>query len=57
VQQYIKAKVVDEVEISLVPILLGDGERLFEGVSELPGLELTPTIATPEVIHLKFTRS
>ena len=55
-QQYIKAKDVDELQISLVPILLGAGERLFEGISELPGLELTRTVATPEVIHLKFAR-
>jgi dihydrofolate reductase len=57
VQQCITAKVVDELEINLAPILLGDGERLFEGISELPGLELRRTIATHEVIHLKFTRS
>jgi dihydrofolate reductase len=57
VQEYIKAKDVDELQISLVPILLEAGERLFEGISELPGLELTRTVATPGVIHLKFARS
>jgi dihydrofolate reductase len=57
VQQYIKAKALDELQISLVPILLGAGERLFEGISELPGLELTRTVATPAVTHLKFARS
>ena len=39
-QQYLRAGLVDEMEINLVPILLGDGERLFEGVgAELHGLE------------------
>jgi dihydrofolate reductase len=57
VQQYIKANLVDELEVNLVPILLGAGERLFEGISELPGLELTRTVATPAVTHLKFARS
>jgi hypothetical protein len=44
--------------ISLVPILLGDGERLFDGVGDdLHGLELAETVATPNVTHLKFRRS
>jgi dihydrofolate reductase len=49
---------VDEMEISLVPILLGGGERLFDGVGDdLHGLELARTVAAPSVTHLKFTRS
>jgi dihydrofolate reductase len=55
-QQYLKAGLVDEMEINLVPILLGSGERLFEGVSDLKGLELVRTIATPNVVHLKFVK-
>jgi dihydrofolate reductase len=56
-QQYLTADLVDEMEISLVPILLGSGERLFEGPGDdLNGLELVRTVATPNVIHLKFTR-
>ena len=31
-QQYLTADLVDEMEISLVPILLGSGEHLFDGV-------------------------
>jgi dihydrofolate reductase len=56
-QQYLKAGSVDEMEISLVPMLLGGGERLFEGVGDdLHGLELVRTIAAPNVTHLKFAR-
>ena len=56
-QQYLAAGLVDEMEISLVPTLLGDGERLFEGLGdELRGLELVRTIAAPNVTHLKFAR-
>jgi hypothetical protein len=37
--------------------LLGSGERLFDGVgSDLHGLELVRTIATPKVVHLKFVK-
>jgi dihydrofolate reductase len=56
-QQYLAAGLVDEMEISLVPTLLGGGERLFDGVGEdLRGLELVRTVAEPQVTHLKFTR-
>jgi dihydrofolate reductase len=56
-QQYLNAGLVDEMEINLVPMLLGSGERLFEGVSDLHGLRLVRTVATPTVTHLKFTRN
>jgi hypothetical protein len=44
------------MEISLVPTLLGAGERLFEGVGDLGGLRLVRTVAAPDVTHLKFAR-
>jgi dihydrofolate reductase len=56
-QQYLAAGLVDEMEISLVPTLLGRGERLFDGVGDdLHGLALVRTVATPNVTHLKFAR-
>lgn len=56
-RQYLVAGLVDEMEISLVPTLLGSGERLFEGIGDdLHGLELVRTVAAPKVIHLKFAR-
>jgi len=56
-QQYLAANLVDEMEISLVPTLLGSGERLFAGVGDdLHGLELVRTVAAPNVTHLKFSK-
>jgi dihydrofolate reductase len=56
-QQYLAAGLVDEMEISLVPTLLGSGERLFENVGDdLRGLVLTRTVAAPNVTHLKYAR-
>jgi dihydrofolate reductase len=55
-RQYLGAGVVDEMEINLVPVLLGSGERLFQGIDELHGLELVRTVAAPNVTHLKFAR-
>jgi dihydrofolate reductase len=55
--QYLGAGLVDEMEISLVPILLGGGERLFERTGDdLHGLALVRTIAAPNVTHLKYAR-
>jgi dihydrofolate reductase len=56
-QQYLAAGLVDEMEINLVPTLLGTGERLFERVGDdLHGLKLLRTVAAPTVTHLKFVR-
>lgn len=56
-RQYLSAGLVDEMEINLVPVLLGAGERLFEGLGdELHGLEFVRTVAAPNVTHLKFAR-
>ncbi|CAN7633982.1 dihydrofolate reductase family protein [Variovorax sp. LjRoot290] len=56
-QHYLAAGLVDEMEISLVPTLLGSGERLFENVGDqLHGLELVRTVAAPGVTHLKFAK-
>jgi dihydrofolate reductase len=57
-QEYLVAGLVDEMEISLVPTLLGSGERLFDGVGDnLHGLELVRTVAAPNVTHLKYVKS
>ena len=56
-QQYLAAGLVDEMEINVVPTLLGSGERLFDGVGDnLHGLDLVRTVAAPTVTHLKFVR-
>ena len=56
-QQYLAAGLVDEMEINLVPTLLGNGERLFDGVGDqLHGLTLVRTVAAPKVTHLKFVK-
>jgi dihydrofolate reductase len=55
-RQYLHAGLVDEMQLHLAPILLGAGERLFDGVDDLHGLELVKTVAAPNVTHLKFAR-
>jgi dihydrofolate reductase len=53
-QQYLAAGLLDEVQIHLVPVLLGGGVRLFEGVGPDVGLEQTRVIESPAVTHLRY---
>lgn len=55
VQQYLKAGLLDELQIHLIPILLGEGVRLFEhlGPKQI-GLKRTRTMDTPSATHLRF---
>ena len=56
-QQYLKAGLFDELQIHVVPLLLGDGVRLFENhLANTPGeLECTRLIESPTgVAHLRY---
>jgi dihydrofolate reductase len=55
-RQYLDAGLVDEMVLHLVPILLGSGDRLFDGGTDLHGLRPVQTVAAPDVTHLKFAR-
>jgi dihydrofolate reductase len=57
VQQYLAAGLVDELVISLVPILLGGGARLFENLGEPPPpLRQVEAVDAPGVTHLRYVR-
>ena len=56
-QQSRRAGAVDEMQLHVVPILLGGGERLFDGVHDLPGLVLVSTVPAPNVVHMRFARA
>lgn len=55
-RQYLEAGLVDGMMISLVPTVLGSGERLFERLGDLKGLRLARTVPTEDVVHLIFVR-
>ena len=58
VRQYLDADLVDEMEINQVPIFLGAGERLFDGLGlGNPRLAHVRTVAAPGVTHLQFERA
>jgi dihydrofolate reductase len=54
-QQCLNAGLIDEMQIHLVPVLLGDGARLFENVvpAEVE-LECSRAIDAPGVTHMKY---
>ena len=55
--QYLAAGLVDEMDLHVVPILLGGGARLFaDSGTDLNGLELVRTTPGDGVVHLKFAR-
>jgi dihydrofolate reductase len=53
IQQYLAAGLIDEFWLHVVPILLGDGERLLENVGDLK-LEQERAVEAPGVTHIKY---
>lgn len=54
INQYLAAGVVDEIELHVVPILLGGGKRMFEGVGPDLRLEQLRAVEAPGVTHLSY---
>jgi dihydrofolate reductase len=54
--QYMAAGLLNELELHVVPVLLGDGARLFDslGAAEVR-LEQVRAVEAPGVTHLKYT--
>ena len=54
-QQALRAGLLDELRLHLVPVLLGSGTRLFEAVGPADaGLELERPIESATVTHLRY---
>jgi dihydrofolate reductase len=55
VQQYMKAGLIDEMEIHVVPVLLGGGARLFDNLDgRQPPYECIRVVGSPSVSHYKY---
>ena len=54
INQYLAAGLVDEIELHVVPLLLGSGARLLEGVGPEIKLEQLRAVEAPGVTHLKY---
>jgi dihydrofolate reductase len=54
INQYLAAGLVDEIDLNVAPILLGEGKRLFAGVGPDLKLEELRAVEAPGVAHLKY---
>jgi dihydrofolate reductase len=54
IRQYLRAGLVDQIDVSLAPVLLGEGERPFGDLD--PGIELEQirSVEAPGVTHLTY---
>ncbi|HEY2372945.1 MAG TPA: dihydrofolate reductase family protein [Gaiellaceae bacterium] len=55
-QQYLAAGLLDEIVVSIVPILLGSGARLFNNVGDAT-LEQVESVEAPGVTHIRYARA
>lgn len=55
-QQYLAAGLLGELVVSVVPILLGGGARLFENVGDAR-LEQVESVEAPGVTHIRYRRA
>jgi dihydrofolate reductase len=54
-QRYLKAGLIDELQLHVVPIFLGDGARLFNNLEGTDvGLECIGAVEAPGVTHLSY---
>jgi len=57
IQQYLRARLIDELHVAIVPIFLGGGERLFDGLDGGPvGYENVEMVSSASVTHVRFLR-
>jgi dihydrofolate reductase len=54
INQYLAAGLVDEIEVHVSPLVLGDGARLFDDVGPDLRLEQLRAVEAPGVAHLKY---
>ena len=57
IQQYLRQRLIDELHIAISPVLLGAGERLFEGVDmHALGYECVQFVASEKATHVVLQR-
>lgn len=54
-QQYLAAGLLDEMLISIVPVILGGGAQLFDNLGDaMPKLEQVQSVEAPGVTHIRY---
>jgi dihydrofolate reductase len=53
-QQYLNADLVDEVQLHVVPVLLGSGTRLLDNLDPSRSVKLDRVVDSPDVTHIRY---
>ena len=57
IQQYLNLGVIEELEVSLSPVLFAGGRRLFENLREpVPSFRIDNVLDSPAATHLRYVR-
>ncbi len=57
IQQYLRARLIDEMHFAISPVLLGAGEHLLVGIDTLKlGYQCTGHVPTPNATHFVLTK-
>jgi dihydrofolate reductase len=57
IQQYLRARLIDELHLAIAPVLLGSGERLFADVNMIElGYQCTEHASTEKATHIVLRR-
>ncbi|MGH9025505.1 MAG: dihydrofolate reductase family protein [Acidimicrobiia bacterium] len=55
IKEYMRAELIDEMHVAIVPIFLGDGERLFDDVDGIAdSYECVELVSSPAVAHVRL---
>lgn len=58
IQQLLRARLIEELHLAIVPIFLGGGERLFDHLDGGPhGYECVEFVSSPSVAHVVLART
>ena len=57
IQQYLRAGLIDEMHVAIVPLLLGGGERLFDNLNGAGGYESAQLVSSPSVCHVRLVKA
>jgi dihydrofolate reductase len=54
IRQALRAGYLDELSVSIAPVVLGAGKRLFDGFDKSVDLELIRTFSSPLATHIRY---
>jgi dihydrofolate reductase len=58
IRQYLRASLIDEMNLAIVPVLLGSGERLFDDLGSSTGdYRCVEHVSSPTVTHVRIARA